>query len=444
MNLFCFNHLRSGWDTPRSPTVSRIYHLAVAAVSIALLVWPVARHAQTTQGVLDAEFGVGGKVVSNTSRAFKRSFAIALQRRGKIVVVGYSNGRKGQRAFVGQYNQNGTPDAGFGDGGFAGIASNFEAATAVVVQPNRKIVVGGRVGLDFGLARLNRDGSLDPGFGSAGIVATDFFGRNDSAYALALQPDGKMVVAGSVGKGHTELFGIARYTQEGGLDPTFGNNGKVTLGFSANLSQALTVALQPDGKIVAAGMAAMDTTRNDFALVRLNADGSRDSTFGVEGLVTTDFSGGFDGVNAVVIQPDGKIVAVGESDSKFALARYDPNGRLDLAFGSAGKVETDFFGVSAYAAAAALQADGKVIAVGGARRIDQNSNTDDFAVARFQTDGTLDSTFAQGGKLTIDFLNDADSASSVVIQKDGRVVIAGTAAGNSGQFSLAMARLMGE
>jgi uncharacterized delta-60 repeat protein len=425
------------------PAACRACRRLGMAMAFVLLFWPVARHAQTAQEGLDATFGGGGKVVTNTSKAFKRALDIALQRKGKIIVVGDSNGRKGQRASVGQYNQDGTLDSAFGEGGFVGIGSDFRIATAVAVQADGRIVVAGAVGPDFGLARLNRDGSLDLTFGKAGVVTTDFDSRNDAAWALALQPDGKMVIAGSAGRGHSEQFGLARYNPDGGLDPAFGDKGKVTVDFSASLSQALALALQPDGKIIAAGMAVGDATHNDFALVRLQADGHLDSTFGTGGLVTTDFAGGFDGATAVIIQPDGKIVAVGEADFKFALARYDANGQLDQAFGG-GKVVTDFFGVSSSAGAAALQSDGKIIVAGGARRIDQNPTTDDFAVARYRADGTLDSTFGQGGKMTIDFLGDSDGAGSIAIQKDGKVIIGGLATTSDGRYAIALVRLMGQ
>jgi uncharacterized delta-60 repeat protein len=170
-------------------------------------------------------------------------------------------------------------------------------------------------------------GDLDPAFGSNGKVATDFGGSGDYVFAVALQPDGKIVAAGrKIMDSHSD-FALARYNPDGSLDTSFANNGKVTTAFSATSSDlSYSIAYQPDGKIIVAG-----ETGNypifDFALVRYTGDGQLDSSFGSNGKVATDFFGQSDQSYAVALQPDSKIVVAGlthqgSSPLDFGLARY--------------------------------------------------------------------------------------------------------------------------
>ena len=239
------------------------------------------------------------------------------------------------------------------------FGSELEAAQAVVTQPDGKIVLGGGAWPEsspvFALARLNSDGTLDTSFGDNGMVLTslndeyDYSGIN----ALALQPDGKLVAAGYTRDLTTNdpAFGVVRYNSDGSLDTKFGNKGKAIIRIDPNSQhdtddEAEAVAIQADGKLVLAGVTGGFPT--DFGLVRLLSNGSIDNSFGKNGRVITDF-GYDDKANAVVIQPDGKIVAVGYGaaqgtnidDYNFALARYNSDGSLDTKFGSKGKVVTD-------------------------------------------------------------------------------------------------------
>jgi len=267
-------------------------------------------------------------------------------------------------------------------------------AHGVAVQPDGKLVAVGvaktsRSG-DFALARYNTNGSLDATFGTGGKVTTDFNGNDDAANAVVLQPDGKIVVAGEAKTSRNQDFALARYNANGSLDPTFGTGGKVTTDFAGNDDAAFALVLQPDGKLVAAGEA--KTSRNqDFALARYNANGSLDPTFGTGGKVTTDFNGDDDAAHGLVLQPDGKLVAAGVAKTSrsgdFALARYNANGSLDPTFGTGGKVTTDFNGDDDAAFAVARQTDGKIVAAGGAKvgrsRSDYSGSNEDFALARY-------------------------------------------------------------
>ncbi|HET8676489.1 MAG TPA: hypothetical protein VFO63_11915, partial [Blastocatellia bacterium] len=182
----------------------------------------------------------------------------------------------------------------------------------------------------------------------------------------------------------------------GDLDTTFGNGGKVTTDFFGLLNEASDIALQPDGKIIAAGYTQTFTTDDDFALVRYNTDGSLDTTFASGGTLTTDFFGGSDQVNAVALQPDGKIVVAGYTVSPsrftdFAFARYNSDGSLDSTFGVGGKVAVSFLNTFSQATDLALQTDGKIVAAGHA--FHSGDFTFAFALARLNQDGSLDPSF---------------------------------------------------
>jgi uncharacterized delta-60 repeat protein len=263
------------------------------------------------------------------------------------------------------------------------------------------------------------DGSLDITFGTDGKVLTDFSGggSNDIANAAVLQKDGTIVAGGFSDVSGSAEFALAFYNTHGTLLNT------VTTGFGGVSAAAQGLAIQEDGKIVAAGNTI--SAGSDFALARYNPDGSLDTAgFGVLGKVITDFSGtgtSSDQANAVAIQQDGKIVAAGFSNNSgtnaFALARYETDGSLDMSFGASGKVETDFGGTDDQAFAIALQEDGKIVVAGKAG--------DDIALARYNMDGSLDMSFGINGKVVTDLGATVDQANAVAIQKNGKIVVAG-------------------
>ena len=368
----------------------------------ALLVLASTSHAGV--GDLDPSFGTGGKVTTDFGPASDRAFAVAIQTDGKIVAAGDSG--SGDFALV-RYNTDGSLDLSFGSGGkvttdFGGFG---DSAFALAVQSDGKIIAAGAgapggLCCQFALARYQTDGSLDTSFHGDGRVLTPF-GGNAQVAAIAVQSDGKIVAAGSMAT-FDSLFALVRYNVDGSLDLTFGSGGKVTTDFGG-FDAATGVAVQADGKIVAVGGGG---SSNDFLLARYNVDGSLDASFGTGGKVVTDF-GGFDGAEAVAIQPDSKIVAVGRGGvlTRFALARYNTNGSLDTGFSGDGKVTTLFFGENIESAAAvAIQDSGKIVVVG---RVFQTFDPS-FALARYRANGDLDPTFGSGGKVTTDFGNPAD------------------------------------
>jgi uncharacterized delta-60 repeat protein len=311
-------------------------------------------------------------------------------------------------------------DSSFGSAGkvTTDVTGRYEEVRALVIEPDGQIVAAGVAGTgvdqDFALARYNLDGSLDRTFGTGGVVITDFSGGSDAAWALVLQPDGKLVAAG-VASGD---FGLVRYNADGSLDVGFGIGGKITTDFGRD-DRVNALAVQQDGKIVAAGVA--DSL--DFALARYHADGTPDQAFGSGGSVVTDFSGKRDSVFAVTTQSDGMIVAAGFTGTfptaEFVVARYHVDGSLDENFGDAGSVAISF-GKDARAHALAIQPDGKIVTGGFVNR----GSSTDAAVTRHNPDGTMDTSFGDGGKIQTDF-GGRNFGSAMVIQPDGRIVVAG-------------------
>src|SRR5215831_1059121 len=294
-----------------------------------------------------------------------------------------------------------------------------------------------------GWTALAVDGDLDPTFGTDGKVLTDFDHSTDIANAVAVQADGKLVVVGTtyINNDYTgEDFAVARYNPDGTLDKTFGAGGKTQTDFPGLAAVASSVVVQSDGKIVVAGGAfPLFTFLGNFEVVRYNSNGSLDTSFGDRGIVTTNFPQGsyaFD----VALQPDGKIIAAGtvfvdfnpgeSSNTDFAVARYNPDGTPDTTFGNGGQVSTDFLGMEDDAFSVLIQPDGKIVAVGSAN---DPATFYDFAAVRYLSNGTIDTTFGVAGKVSTDFgVAGFDRAHSAVLQADGRIVAAGFAISQNG------------
>jgi len=409
--------------------------ITMAIVSVCHYVNP--NHALAQIGSLDNSFNFTGMVTTDFGRPQDNGVALALQSDGKIVLVGddfNGNNTSPMAEFsIARYNTDGSLDVSFDlDGKVTeGFSTNYGYAKDVVIQPDGKIVVAGYASngndYDFAIVRYNTDGTLDVNFDTDGKVTTDF-GSQDYAYCMALQSDGKLQVGGVVFDGVSYPAKVVRYKTNGSIDSTFGVNGIATY-YNASISE---MVIQSDGKIVGGGTAGVD-----FGLVRFNTDGSLDLSFGTSGGVVTDFAGASEVCTGITIQNDGKIIAVGYMPSlingsvtDFAMARYNTDGTLDVSFDGDGKLSTDFFGLSDYATGAVVQNDGKIILAGMAF----NGGNYDFAVARYNSDGSVDNTFDADGKRTTDFGNTSDAAADVAIQSDGKIVLAG---GSNGDFGLA-------
>ena len=389
-------------------------------------------------GDLDLNFGTNGRVTTDFNGDYDSGHAVAIQSDGKIVVAGEVDFGGIDHDFgMARYTYDGGLDTTFNtDGKVTTDFGSYDEGTAIAIQPDGKVIVAGFSGTDFALARYNNDGSLDTSFGTDGKVTTDF-GEYCVGNAVAIQSDGKIIVAGYVWvyvdgelNDHSD-FALVRYNSDGSLDTSFGTNGKVTTDFNGGSEEGKTVAIQSDGKIVVGGGYGV------FSLARYNSNGSLDTSFDTDGKVTTDFSGfGFEQCLAVAIQSDGKIVAVGEGNSVFTLARYNSNGGLDTSFDTDGKVTTDFGG-SAHSRAVAIQPDGKIVVAG----YTDDTGNPDFAVARYNSNGSLDTSFGTGGKETTDFNSNYDYGTAVAIQSDGKIVVAGSSdAGYTDSRDFALSR----
>ena len=336
-------------------------------------------------------------------------------------------------------------DPAFGGGGKVTTAfgtNTDDEAHALALAPDGKIVVAGSshngTNYDFALARYNADGSLDSTFGNGGKLTTGIGASHDEAHALALAPDGKIVAAGTSYNGTNTDFALVRYNADGSLDSTFGSGGKVVTPIGAGDDYANDLALAPDGKIVVAGRS-YNGTNFDFALARYNADGSLDASFGSGGKVVTPIGSGYDQAFALALAPDGKIVAGGQSyagstNMDFALVRYNADGSLDTTFGNGGKVVTAIGSGFDWATGLALAPDGKIVVTGAS----SNGMNFDFALVRYNADGSLDTTFGNGGKLTTAIGANEDLARAVALAPDGRIVVAGESdTGTNIDFALA-------
>jgi uncharacterized delta-60 repeat protein len=392
-------------------------------------------------GELDPTFDGDGKVTTDFG-GNDMANGVAIQADGKVVAVG----RSGFDFTVARYNDDGTLDTTFsGDGKATTDFSVDDEAFAVVIQADDKVVVAGEASGNFALARYNANGSLDTTFDGDGKIVTDF-GAAESANGVAIQSDGKIVAAGSQvtqAEENPEDFALARYSPNGSLDTSFDGDGRVVTDLGGG-DNANDVAIQANGKIVAAGRRDVCCSTNyDFAVVRYESDGTLDPTFDGDGFVATDLYG-YDEVNGVAIQLDGKIVVAGETGSGpnpvgFGLARYKTDGSLDPSFDGDGKVVTDF-GEDDLASDVAIQANGKIVAVGGSGR-QFIPPPFSFAVARYNTGGGLDTSFDGDGKVLTEFGSFA-LASAVAIQSNGKIVAAGAGDSGANRSDFALARYL--
>lgn len=371
-----------------------------------------------TQGKLDSSFDTDGKKAIDYIPS-----ALAIRSDGKIIVVG------GKLVC---YNTDGSVDDTFNSDPLP-----LQWPTDLAIQNDGRMVVTGRINQggindDFAVVRYNDDGSLDSTFSSDGKQFTDFESSFDAATALALQKDGKILLAGYTGN----ALGFVRYNIDGSLDSSFGNNGK-----QKNLTSIVTssIAIQSDGKIVVAG----NGYGSQFIVERYNADGTPDNTFSGDGRQETDF--GFPAASSTVaIQTDGKIIVAGNASGiassygpYFIIVRYAPNGNLDNSFDEDGKLtsQSHFKEGSTFYKSTTAQTDGKIIAAG----YTWNGSNYDFIITRYNTDGTLDNTFNQDGNQIKDF-GANDYANSVAMQIDGKIIIAGYSQINNNSSTFVLIR----
>lgn len=326
-------------------------------------------------------------------------------------------------------------DPTFGNGGKAtlevGYTGVLGSAPDVALQTDGRVVaVSGNL-----LARFNVDGSLDAGFGSGGVVTVDFYGSRDRLHAVAVQPDGQIVVAGysidGVNSPVQEDIIIARYNADGTLDTSFGNGGEVVTDFEAHADAAHDLIIQPDGRIIVTGSAAtideggFGVYYSDFAAARYTPAGELDDTFGNGGRASTSLDQEMDASYGSALQADGKLVLagrIGVADSDIGVVRYNSDGSLDPSFGNGG-ILRNLTSRWDEAADVAVQPDGRILVVGFTLHEGGilNDEPDTLTVERFNSDGTYDATFGTGGRARVPHLA---PGRAVALQPDGGILVA--------------------
>ena len=417
--------------------------LVLAAAGVLFL----AGGAQAAPGDLDGSFGTGGIVRTDFGAVnpFEDAAAVLVQPDQKIVAVGTSSGCCGDgNIALARYSAAGTLDPTFGSGGKVLTdlqSASIDVGVGAALQPDGKIVVVGQTyaglatGFDFFVARYLPGGALDPTFGNGGFVIQDLLGAGgyDTAYAVAVQKNRRIVVAGTSTAADGIHYDVAmvRYRPDGRVDKGFGKKGLVLAGPApASDDWAYGLAIDKKGRIVVAGQT-YDAGETDFLAARFHPNGKPDTSFGSHGYAKLDL-GGDDVAWGLALQPDGRIVLAGSSDGDFALARLDARGRLDGSFGDGGVTVTDLGGEDG-ANGLVLQPDGSIVVAGAS----DAGGDPDLAIARYGANGVLDPGFGAGGTALADVGGD-DYAYSIARQADGKIVAGGTTnAGANQDFVLA-------
>ena len=429
--------------------------------------------ASFSAGSLDTCFGIGGRVTSNFGSGHNIALDMVIQPLDdKIVVVGSlaSNPTSTARdALVLRYETDGSLDQTFGSNGAVRVSfttwDDLENANAVAVQPDGKIIIAGNASVSgrstvngFAIARLNANGSLDSSFGTNGKLLFNFSSKTQSlALDIAIQNNGYIVVAG-----RCDLdFALVRLTTTGNFDPAFNGTGKtviqtaratdVAAGAYGVAIQTVFVGGIPQDKIVAVGfrptVSGKTSTGRDFAVLRLNPNGSLDTSFGSGGKVFTDFSLKNDEANRVAIDTDNNIVVVGRTTLdgtlagyRFALVRYTPNGMLDPSFGSGGQVTAGPIGYFDALRRLKIQSDGKLV-TGGTVKSPDGGPFSELAISRFNVLGSPDTTFGSDGTGTVltDFYGQKEDLYGLALQSDGKIVAIG---GTMSPYYIVLARYM--
>lgn len=380
---------------------------------------------------LDNSFGLGGKVITSLGNYRDIGNSTAIQSDGKILLGGYTHNDFILSDFaLLRYNIDGTLDTTFGIGGKAvTFIESKSKGNSIAIQSDGKIVLGGSSNWFINLVRYNSNGTLDTTFGTSGKIITDIVGYySEVCKSVAIQSDGKILIGGYAkhNSNDSAYLVLIRYNINGTIDSSFGTNGEVMgrSGFGNSL------LIQNDGKILLGG-----SSNYNFALTRYNTNGMIDSSFGINGEVIT--SVGVSGeANTLGIQVDGKILLGGYAMNitnfyDFALVRYNSNGSLDNSFGVTGVVITPMGAFNSVGYSLGIQSDGKILLAGNAP-----NNSNEFALVRYESNGALDISFGLNGKVVTPIGISNSHCSSLSIQNDGKILLAGDAYDNKSDMAL--------
>jgi uncharacterized delta-60 repeat protein len=421
-------------------------HRQIVVAASALLTFSALIHAAPAD--LDTSFDGTGKVTTDVGGQVIFDQIVAVQFDGKIIAAGTAkpDGGSVDQFFLVRYNADGGLDPTFGTGGkvFTDFGGGGAYLNGLVLQLDGRMVAVGYTYIGgvnhVAVARYNANGSLDATFNGTGKVVTTVPAGLPVGENVAGLPDGKVVVTGQVDVAGINDVLVVRYNPDGSLDTTFNGTGIVTVSIGPSHDYGRAVLPVGGGKLIIAGYSGSGVT-DDFAAIRLNADGTLDTSFGGTGKVTTPIGAGQDVALDAVLQPDGKLILAGftavSGGSDYALVRYNGDGSLDTSFNGTGKVVTSF-ALHDSTRGVSLQPDGKIVAAGGAT----DGGSSQFAVARYNTNGTLDTSFNGTGKLTTAVGTGGADGSSVAVGYDGKIIVAGKAV-VSGESNLAVVRYVG-
>jgi uncharacterized delta-60 repeat protein len=439
-----------------------------------------------TAGILDPTFGMGGLMLENGPPGlseFDFGLQTLVQDDGKVLLLQQHSNSSDLLAYsLTRFFDDGSRDASFGDEGQVWIDGlEFFQPRAMVLQPDSKIVLAGGVrtqdGGQFAAARLHSDGSLDSSFGdSSGIAVVDFNApglphASTSASSVATQSDGKIILGGNLLHARLDIqdgigvidFAVARLNEDGSIDTSFSADGRQVIDFDFIEGYAGSIAVQGDGKIVVGGSGyslesyignVTDTGSPfftwDFAVVRLTSDGNLDQAFGDGGTVAVDFGLNNDFFPNMALQIDGKFLIAGTTNGDIGAARLNHDGTLDPDFGTAGKVVTDLGAEVGTASPSrslglALQPNGKFVLGGSEVTFDPIAFTNTFRtlLIRYDADGSLDPSFGQAGVVLGPISSAVSGIASVAIDQSRRIVVAGTQSQQSTGYDAFVVRYVG-
>jgi uncharacterized delta-60 repeat protein len=411
----------------------------------------------SVEGVLDESFGKGGKVVTQVSKLRDVSNDVAIQLDGKIVVAGFAlSEEKNIYDFaITRYLLNGELDYSFGNNGIVLTRIGYlnSQAMSVMIQPDGKIIAVGTTntkesGKNIAIVRYTKNGILDSSFGINGINSASIGVLDDYTYSAALQRDGRIVIAAHTNNGSNFDVALLQFTENGLLDMSFGTDGIVVTDIGSKNDELYDISIQDNGKIVAVGASQDENGFYNVLMVRYSSNGVLDSTFGVKGIVRTEFTirtpdsvDRDDKAVAVAIQPDKKIVVAGYDYKDFIVFRYTSNGVLDETFSGDGKMNTSLSPAKDEVRDVVIQPDGKIILIGkglGSLGKDKTlgSSSMDVAVARLNSDGSVDKKFGNFGHIMTVVGSGYDVGHGAAIQPDGKLIVTGYSKSNNYDFAM--------
>ncbi|HOY32663.1 MAG TPA: T9SS type A sorting domain-containing protein [Bacteroidales bacterium] len=388
-------------------------------------------------GNLDPTFGDGGKVITDIGNKDNYAQSSLLTADGSILTGGFSVQNNLYNGFLVKYKNTGSIDSTFGNNGIVTCNTGTESNSfyAIAIQSDGKVVAAGKISNDIMLLRYHANGTPDSSFGNNGLVRTHIMPDQNVA-AMEILSDGKMLVSARIYNGANQDFGLLRYNADGTLDNSFGNNGVVISDLTSAWELTSAMKVQADGKIVIAGRVySASYSQSKCIIARYHANGSADYSFGTNGITITDAGqDGFGAFTNLAFQNDGKIIAVGYTiedaggsiyDNKSLTVRYTADGLPDPAFGTGGIVLTETMTGSDIAWSVCIQTDGKIL-VGGYASVGYPDWQSYFSLIRYDGQGLLDPTFFMVGIVHTYFSdNETNAAYSLLLQNDGKLVLAG-------------------